>query len=91
MSRLPIRYNFGSELKNENPTLYNQLADIYYLISNAVNSKVNKYVTTTDPTTPNVINRLFDIGDIWVNETTDTGFLMTSRTSDIDATWTQIT
>lgn len=90
MARLPPRYNLGTELKNDNPTLYNQLTDIYTNTANIVNTKVTKYSTTTNPPANDQINRIFDIGDIWVNTSTNAPFIMTSRTSDVAVTWTAI-
>lgn len=91
MPRLPPRYNYGSELKNENPTLYNQLTDIYTDTANIVNTKTGKYATNVDPQASAPINGIFDIGDIWVKTTTDTAWILTSRLSATSVTWKQIT
>ena len=72
MPTLNPRYNFGTELKNENPTLYNQLNDIYSNIANVLNTKPSKYVTNTDPVANSSVNATFVVGDFWVNESSDT-------------------
>lgn len=91
MSRLPTRYNFGSEVRNLNNQLYNQLVDMFGKTSDAVNGKVNKYATDSSPPASDQINQEFDIGDIWVRTDTNTAWIMTSRTTAKDVTWTQIT
>jgi len=91
MPNLPPKFNWGTEIKNVNQTLYNQLNDSYFTIAQVVNTKTNNYATTTNPPADNAKNMLFAIGDIWVNTATNTAFIMTSRTSNTAVTWTQIT
>ena len=91
MARLPPTYNWGNELKNENSTLYNQLTDSYSLTARTVNGKISKNITTLDPPADSAQNTSFEIGDVWVNTSTDTAFMMTSRQTNTQATWTQIT
>lgn len=91
MSRLQKRYNYGTEIKNVNETLYNQLNDTYFDIANAVNTKPNSHRDKVDAPADAQINKGFEIGDFWVNETTDTAWIMTSRTTPFKVTWKQIT
>lgn len=91
MSRLLPNFNYGSEIKNLNPTLYNQLRDSYFDTASVVNTKASKYVTNVAPPADAAINASLDIGDLWVNSLTDTAWIMTSRTTNTAATWKQIT
>jgi len=92
MTRIAVRYNWGSKLSAENPELYRQLNDVYTTISNSSNSKVSRYVSDDqDPSASADINKNFDIGDIWIRKDTNSAWIMTNRTSDIDVTWTLIT
>lgn len=91
MPTLPPRFNFGTEVKNINPTLYNQLNDSFSSTARIVNTKISKYVTTIDPPSDEAVNQLFEEGDIWVNKSTDTAWIMTSRTTNTAVTWKQIT
>ena len=91
MANLPTRYNWGISIKNQNATLYNQLSDTYSDTARAVNSKINKYISTSDPKANSVENTIFDLGDIWVNKNTDTAWIMTSRQTNTQVTWKQIT
>ncbi len=91
MSRLVPSFNYGSEIKNLNPTLYNQLRDSYFDTASVVNTKASKYVTNAAPPADAAINASLDIGDLWVNSLTDTAWIMTSRTTNTAATWKQIT
>ena len=90
MANLPTRFNFGTEVKNYNLTLYNQLNDMYTSIARIVNSKVNKNVTTSDPPADAAQNASYEIGDIWINTSTDSAWIMTSRQSNTIATWTLV-
>lgn len=91
MGRLQKRFNYGTEIKNVNSTLYNQLNDSFYDISNAVNSKSTVHVDVIDAPANSQVNPGLDIGSFWVNKTTDTAWIMTSRTTPSDVTWKQIT
>lgn len=91
MALLPPRYNWGTEIKNVNATLYNQLNDSYTTTARIVNQKINKNVTTVNPPADAAQNSAYEIGDIWVNSSTNTAWIMTSRTSNTQVTWTQIT
>ncbi len=90
MSRLNSFFNWGTELKTSNPTLYNQLTEVYASIARAVNTKPSKNVSTEKPTAASKINSLFEIGDMWINTATNGVWVMTSRTSDIAVTWTAV-
>lgn len=72
MPSITPRYNWGTELKNINVTLYNQLNDSYTTIARFINTKVYKNVNTVDPPADNASNATFDIGDIYVNSSTNT-------------------
>lgn len=91
MPTLPPRYNWGTEVKNINVTLYNQLSDSFTEIANVTNTKTSKYVTTTNPPADGQANLNFDVGDLWVNRSTDTAWIMTSRSTNTAVTWKQIT
>lgn len=91
MPSLAPRFNWGAAIKNVNDTLYNQLNDAYTTTARIVNGKVNKNITTVNPPVDSVQNAAFDLGDIWVNTSTDTAWIMTSRQTTTQATWTQIT
>ncbi len=94
MPTLITTFNWGSSLNNSNPELTRQLSQAYTDTSLCVNTKISKYVTITDPpdpVTPLQTNKNFEIGDIWVNKMTDNAWIMTSRTTDLLVTWTQIT
>lgn len=92
MPSLNRRRNWGSKLKEQNEELYNQLSDSYEDIANIVNTKTSKRVISNqDPPANDQVNKNYDIGDIWVRTGTNTGWLMTSRTTDTAVTWTQIT
>lgn len=100
MSRLPEDFNWGKELATDNPNLYRQLSQVYSENSRATNRKSNKTVspnpqipgdTANDPPANSTFNAAFDIGDLYVRTDTDTAWIMTSRTSENAATWTQIT
>lgn len=91
MPSLPPRFNWGAAIKNINDTLYNQLNDTYTSTARIVNLKVNRNIATYDPPADSTQNTLWDVGDIWVNTTTNTAWIMTSRQTTTQATWTQIT
>jgi len=91
MSKLNTRFNFGSELADEDPRLHRQLNDIYTNIANSVNVKSNKNVTPdTDPPADDPINANYDLGDVWVRSDNDTAWIMTSRTSANVVNWKSI-
>lgn len=91
MARIPLRFNFGEKLREDNPQLYNQLNDIYQDIANALAGSIQKLVLTQDPSNSAQINKFYDVGDVAVNQTDDTAFMMTSRTTPENVVWTQIT
>lgn len=91
MSRLQRRFNYGTEIKNVNDTLYNQLNDSYYSTATVVNTKSTRVVNTINPPANDQINSGLDIGDFWVNSDTDTAWIMTSRVTAEQVTWKQIT
>ena len=94
MPTLITNFNWGIALKNANPELTRQLSEAYTQTALCVNTKTSKYITTVDPPDPvtaSTTNKNFEIGDFWVNTTSDTAWIMTSRTTDVLVTWTQIT
>ncbi len=97
MPTLITTFNWGGALRNDNPELARQLSDAYTNTANVVNVKVSKYFTdgktkpNVDPPASSQFNMNFEIGDIYVRTDTDTAWIMTSRTSSIAVTWTQIT
>lgn len=91
MSRLPANYNWGSEVRNVNQELYNQLSEVYKKTAGSVNIRSRKHSTVTDPPASGQINTDFDIGDIWVRTDTNQAWILTSRTTAEAVTWTLIT
>jgi len=97
MPTLLTNFNWGTSIRNSNPELVRQLAEAYTDTAWAVNSKVSKYSTDgdrkphVDPPASSDFNKNFDICDIYVRTDTDTAWIMTSRTSSTDVTWTVIT
>lgn len=91
MPNLAPNFNWGLTIKDTNDVLYEQLTIIYFEIANAVNSKCGRNVTTSDPVNSSVNNAKFDIGDIHINTSTDSAWIMTSRTTSNNVTWTLIT
>ena len=94
MPSLTTRFNWGSALQNENLLLTRQLDAAYSSTAIIVNTKVSRHITDVDPpnnVTADDLNRNFDIGDIWINTSSDTAWIMTSRTSDVIVNWQQIT
>lgn len=91
MPSLIPRFNWGTEVKNSNPTLYNQLSDSYSLTARIVNTKISKYVAENDPASVDQVNSILEEGDIWINRLTDTAWIMTSRVTNEEVTWKQIT
>lgn len=94
MPTLIQTYNWGSALRNQNPDLTRQLDTAYTQTAQAVNTKTGKFITDQDP--PNAVtasdfNKNLSVGDFWINSTSDNAWIMTSRTTDVLATWKQIT
>ncbi len=94
MPTLITNFNWGTALRNENGELTRQLSQAYSNTAFCVNTKSSKYVTDVDPPNPateNETNKNFEIGDFWVNKSSDMAWIMTSRTTDLLVTWTLIT
>lgn len=97
MPTLISNYNWGAAIRNDNPDLARQLSQAYNDTAQAVNSKVSKYVTdgiqkpNVDPPASSDLNKNFEIGDLYVRTDTNSAWIMTSRTTSSDVTWTQIT
>lgn len=97
MPTLIQNFNWGASLRNANPELTRQLSQAYSDTAIVVNSKSSRYVTdgnqkpNVDPPATSDFNKNFEIGDFYVRIDTDTAWIMTSRTTSIDVTWTQIT
>ncbi len=91
MPKLISKYNWGSELKNINETLYRQLNDSFTTVSQVVNTKPSSNVTTTDPIADTLFNNQFQEGDFWINKLTNNAWILTSRSTNTAVTWTKIT
>lgn len=97
MPTLNQSFNWGSSLRNENPELNRQLSIAYESIAQVVNTKISKYTTDgilkphVNPPASSDFNKNFDVADVYVRTDTNTAWMMTSRTTAIDAVWTQIT
>lgn len=85
------RFNWGDEIKNINETLYNQLNDSYSSTARVINTKTSRNVTRVDPPADDEVNRSFEQGDLWINELTDSAWILTSRTSNTAVNWQLIT
>lgn len=91
-SNLPLKKNFGREVKNLSPELYNQLDQMYTDIANAISVTIKKNILTgADPAANDQRNSFFSIGDIAVRTDTDMAWIMTSRTTPNNVVWTLIT
>ena len=87
---LAIKYNFGDKLRaTEDERLLRQLDDAYTDTALVVNTKVSKIVANTDPLSNNSVNKNFEIGDIWVNQTGQRVYMMTDRATASNVTWTK--
>jgi hypothetical protein len=97
MPTLITDFNWGASLRNANPELTRQLSGAYTNTAQVVNTKVSKYVTNginkpnVNPPASSDFNKNFEIADVYVRTDTDTAWMMTSRTTSTDVTWTQIT
>ena len=92
MPTLITNYNWGASLRNENPELTRQLSDAYISTAVVVNTKSTVYsVNGANPPASSDFNQNFSIGDMYVRIDTNTAWIMTSRTTSRDVTWTQIT
>lgn len=96
MPTLATNFNYGSDLRNQNPELNRQLSQTYSNTANAVNTKTSKYVTDgntkphVNPPANSDFNKNFELADIFIRSDTNTAWIMTSRTSSNAVTWTQI-
>ena len=97
MPTLITNYNWGTNLRNENPELTRQLSQAYNDTAQTVNIKVSKYVTdgiqkpNVDPPANSDFNKNFELADIYVRTDTNRAWIMTSRTTSTAVTWTLIT
>ena len=97
MPTLIQNFNWGAALRNDNPELTRQLSTAYSDTAIAVNQKVSKYYTDgnqkphVNPPANSPFNANFEICDVYVRTDTNTGWMMTSRTTANAVTWTQIT
>lgn len=93
-SNLPLKKNFGREVLEELPYLARQLDEMYTDIAIAIGNLVKKNVISgSDPVSSpgtDQRNSLFSIGDITVRTDTDAVWVMTSRVSAEEVTWTAV-
>jgi hypothetical protein len=91
-SSLPLKKNFGNEVKELSPQLARQLDEMYTDIANALNLLVKKNILTgADPAANDQRNSFFSVGDIAVRTDNNKAWIMTSRTTPNAVTWTLIT
>lgn len=91
-SNLPLKKNFGAEVRGQMPQLARQLDEMYTDIANALNLLVKKNVLSgADPAAVDQRNSFFSIGDIAIRTDTDMAWIMTSRTDPNTVVWTLIT
>lgn len=97
MPTIVTNFNWGDALKNENPELTRQMSSAYAATAQCVNTKTSKYVTdniqkpNVDPPASSDFNKNFEVGDFYVRTDTNKAWIMTSRTTSTDVTWTLIT
>lgn len=97
MPTLINNFNWGTDLRNDNPELVRQLSTAYNDTALVVNSKISKYTTDgnqrphTNPPANSDFNKNFEIGDVFVRTDANTAWMMTSRTTANAVTWTLIT
>jgi hypothetical protein len=97
MPTLQQNFNWGSSLRNANPELTRQLSEAYSNTAQVMNTKVSKYFTDgiqkphVDPPASSDFNKNFEIADVYVRTDTDTAWMLTSRTTSTNVTWTLIT
>jgi hypothetical protein len=63
MPTLMPKFNWGDEIKNINPTLYNQLSASYSETANVLNTKPSKQGYNTDPVADSDANKAYLVGD----------------------------
>ena len=90
-TNLPITYNFGSQLQEDNPQLARNLEDMYTNIVDALNQTMKKNVISgANPLANDQRNSYFSIGDITVRTDTNGVWVLTSRTTPNAVTWTAV-
>lgn len=91
-SNIPLKKNFGREIKELSPVLANQLDQMYTDLAYALSFTVKKNILDgANPAANDQRNSFFSIGDIAVRTDTDAAWIMTSRTTPDAVTWTLIT
>lgn len=84
-------FNWGNAIKTLGVDLYNQLSKAYTSTADILNTKSSKLILNgSDAPASDPVNKNYDIGDLAVRTDTNTAWIMTSRTSDVAVTWTQI-
>ncbi len=97
MATIVTSFNWGDALKSDNPDLMRQLSAAYSGTAQCVNTKISKYTTDgvqrphVNPPASSDFNKNFELADIYVRTDTDSAWIMTSRTTSSDVTWTIIT
>jgi len=90
-SNLPLKKNFGSEVRDQMPQLARQLDEFYTDVANALTLLVKKNILTgTNPAANDQRNSFFSIGDVAIRTDMDMAWIMTSRTTPNAVTWTLI-
>jgi hypothetical protein len=90
-SNLPLKKNFGNEVRMLSPQLARQLDEMYTDIANALTFLVKKNILTgANPAANDQRNSFFSIGDIAVRTDTNAVWVMTSRTTPNAVTWTLV-
>ena len=88
---LPVRRNWGHEITELSAPLARQLDDMYSDIANGLALGIKKNILKgADPAASDPRNAIFSIGDIAVRTDTNKAWIMTSRTTANDVTWTSI-
>lgn len=89
---LPLKKNFGAEIRGMSPVLARQLDEMYTDIANAMTYVVRKNIISgANPAATDQRNAGFSIGDLTIRTDTNTAWIMTSRTTSETVVWTQIT
>jgi hypothetical protein len=91
MTVLNRKFNWGLQIEKDHPALYKQLSDMYEDVANAINNRANRVIAQTDPPAVGQVNTNYDLGDIWVNSSTNNAWIMTFRTNATAVNWQKIT
>lgn len=91
VNSLPLKKNFGKEVKELSPVLARQLDEMYTDIANSFQFLVKKNILNgVDPAANDQRNASFSIGDITIRTDNNKVWVMTNRTTSTAVTWTLV-